>query len=241
MAFVFDFEGYLDGKLVKSTHRADNRAEAINQLIQGRGIEVKKCEPRRRSLSLKSLWASLSGNHIEQRIAFFRGFSALERVGEPFDSAMARLESNAQPGAFRDGIGTLRASVRRGDRISEAMAEQPDIFSQFECAMLAAAERGTSRVDILERLSIFIERDSLLRKRLSAALSYPITAGMIALGMSIFILVYLLPTFAHFYTDYERLQCPAQSARATRHSRHACALRVSVQQMDWHSPRGSSI
>ena len=82
------------------------------------------------------------------------------------------------------------------------MADRPEDFSQLEAAMIAAGEEGSGRAEILERIAAFLERDALLRKRLQGAMTYPATAIVFALAMCLFILLWLIPTFSHFYTDY---------------------------------------
>jgi type IV pilus assembly protein PilC len=68
--------------------------------------------------------------------------------------------------------------------------------------MIAAGEQSRGRAEILERLASFLERDALLRKRLKASLTYPFAAIIVSIAMALFIVTWIVPTFARFYTDY---------------------------------------
>ena len=140
---------------------------------------------------------------LGERLAFFRAYAALEEAGVDFSTSFELLTAQASDARFREALRGVRAAVERGgEKLHAAMARRPDEFSDLEIAMVAAGEESGNRSEAFDRLAGFLERDHTLRKRLRAALFYPALVVVVAIAVSAYLLVVVLPQFAELFRQF---------------------------------------
>jgi type IV pilus assembly protein PilC len=78
--------------------------------------------------------------------------------------------------------------------------------------MVAAGERGGLLAEILSRLATYLENTARLRKKVKSAMMYPTSVTIIAIGITIFLLVKVVPVFGDVYKGFgSRLPGPTQA------------------------------
>ena len=96
---------------------------------------------------------------------------------------------------MRDTIQGRLRRVEGGDSFSEALQKHPKTFSRLYVCMVAAGERGGLLAEILARLATYLENTSKLRKKVKSAMMYPAAVTIIAIGITIFLLIKVVPVF----------------------------------------------
>ena len=75
--------------------------------------------------------------------------------------------------------------------------------------MVGAGERGGLLSEILARLATYLENTARLRKKVKSAMMYPTAVTIIAIGITIFLLVKVVPVFGDVYKGFgQRLPGP---------------------------------
>lgn len=90
-------------------------------------------------------------------------------------------------------------SLAAGMGLSQAMALRPDVFQQVYIRMVHAGEISGALDKILDRLSDYLERELMLRRRVQSALAYPALIFLVCLGLTGFMVFFLFPTFVGFF------------------------------------------
>jgi len=187
------------GERVSGTMRAIDRGSALTTLRERLLVPS----------HLESLPATFSLGRVFQRakpaerLAFFRAYAALEQAGVDFSTSFALLIAQARTPRMRDALASIRADVEQGgDRLWTAMSHRPDDFTDLEVAMVAAGEEAGNREEIFARLAGFLERDERLRKRLRAALFYPLIVVLAAGALSIYLFAAVVPQFAQLFSSF---------------------------------------
>lgn len=124
------------------------------------------------------------------------GLSAIESLG-------ALIEKDTQP-ARRAVLGRLAQQLREGHRLSSALRSQPGIFPPLFVGVIQAAE-GTS--DLPQALARYLEYETRVRSvrhKVTSAAIYPAILLVVGLGVSLFLLGYVVPRFAAVYEDRGR-------------------------------------
>jgi general secretion pathway protein F len=122
-----------------------------------------------------------------------RQLATLVRAGLPMDEALAALTEQSEAAKLRGVVLALRARVMEGQTLAAALAEFPDSFPEIYRASVAAGEHSGRLDEVLERLADLAERRDSLRRRLFAALSYPILLTMVALAVVAGLMAYVVP------------------------------------------------
>jgi general secretion pathway protein F len=122
-----------------------------------------------------------------------RQLATLVRAGLPMDEALAALTEQSEAAKLRGVVLALRSRVMEGQTLSAAMAEFPDSFPEIFRASVAAGEHSGRLDAVLERLADLAERRDSLRRRLLAALSYPILLTLVALAVVAGLMAHVVP------------------------------------------------
>lgn len=111
----------------------------------------------------------------------------------PVDEALRTLMLQAERPNVRRILSGVHAGVVEGQRLSEAMARQGAAFPPLYRATVAAGEASGALAPILERLADGLERDQQVRGKVITALVYPTVLALVALGVVIALMVFVVP------------------------------------------------
>jgi type IV pilus assembly protein PilC len=113
---------------------------------------------------------------------------------------------------MRDTIKDVCSRVEGGDSFSEALSKHPKTFNRLYVCMVGAGERGGLLAEILARLATYLENTARLRKKVKSAMMYPTAVTIVAVGITIFLLVKVVPVFGDVYKGFgSKLPGPTQA------------------------------
>lgn len=122
-----------------------------------------------------------------------RQLASLISAGLPLDLALSTLAEQADSEAQREVFRTVRSDVASGYRLADALARHPRVFPQVYCATVAAGEQAGSFGTVLERLAQYLEERQALRTKLVGAATYPAIVAVVAFGIVLFLMTYVVP------------------------------------------------
>ncbi|RJQ49970.1 MAG: type II secretion system protein GspF [Desulfobacteraceae bacterium] len=97
----------------------------------------------------------------------------------------------------------IREKVVEGSPLHQAMADHPAIFSRIDVNMVKAGETGGALDIILKRLADFSERRMKLKKRIEAAMAYPLFLFMISSIILVFLMSFVMPKVVGIFQGME--------------------------------------
>jgi type IV pilus assembly protein PilC len=103
---------------------------------------------------------------------------------------------------MRDVIRDVCTRVEGGDSFSEALQKHPRAFSRLYVCMVAAGEKGGLLAEILARLATYLENTARLRKKVKSAMMYPAVVTIVAILITTFLLVKVVPVFAEVFQNF---------------------------------------
>lgn len=136
---------------------------------------------------------------LKEMVIFTRQFATMINSGVALLRALNIMVDQAQTEAFKKIIGQVRDGVEEGRSLSESLADHPKVFSKLYVSMVAAGEMGGVLDEVLNRLALFMEANAKLIGQLKAAMTYPAVVSVIAGGIFIFLLTFVLPIFKEMF------------------------------------------
>ena len=113
--------------------------------------------------------------------------------------------------AMRDVIKDVCTRVESGESFSDALQKHPKAFSKLYVSMVAAGEKGGLLAEILARLATYLESSARLRRKVKSAMMYPIVMSVVAISITVFLLVKVVPVFKDVYKSFgAKLPMPTQ-------------------------------
>src|SRR5881396_1901267 len=144
-------------------------------------------------------------------VVFTRQLATMIDAGLAMVQSLQALAEQTTNKVMRDTIKDVCTRVEGGDSFSEALQKHPKTFNRLYVCMVAAGERGGLLAEILARLATYLENTSKLRKKVKSAMMYPTAVTIIAIGITIFLLVKVVPVFGEIYSGFgAKLPGPTQ-------------------------------
>ncbi|MBI2915592.1 MAG: type II secretion system F family protein [Elusimicrobia bacterium] len=135
-------------------------------------------------------------------VLFSRQLSTLVGAGVPLVQGLTILEDQIENPAFKKVVVGLRLDIEAGMGIADTMKKYPEAFDNLYVSMIRAGELGGILDTILDRLSGYLEASEELKAKVKSALMYPIVVMSIAIGITWFLLVFIIPKFEEMFSSF---------------------------------------
>src|SRR6266704_6070198 len=144
-------------------------------------------------------------------VIFTRQLATMIDAGLAMVQSLQGLAEQTTNKIMRDVIKDVCTRVEGGDSFSEALQKHPKVFSRLYFCMVAAGEKGGLLAEILARLATYLENTNRLRKKIKSAMMYPIVVTIVAILITIFLLVKVVPVFGEIFASFgSELPAPTQ-------------------------------
>jgi type IV pilus assembly protein PilC len=166
-------------------------------------------------------------------MVFTRQFATMLKAGLPIVQALRALGRQTGGGTLGAVVNHVATTVERGLSLSEALVLHPRAFNNLYVSMVQAGETGGTLSEILERAATYLESSERLRKKIKGALAYPVIVCVIAMSISMFLIIKIIPMFKDIYRDLgSQLPGPTQIliqvSDFVRHYAVPCALACAI-------------
>lgn len=135
--------------------------------------------------------------------SFTRRLAAMLDAGLPLIQCLEALGQQTQIREFGRVINALRQRVEGGDSFAEALARYDRLFGELYVNMVRAGEFGGSLSEVMNRLASYLEASAALRRRIIAAVMYPVIIMILATTLTTCMLVFIVPSFEEIYNDFD--------------------------------------
>ena len=144
-------------------------------------------------------------------VLFTRQLATMIDAGLAMVQCLQALAEQSTNKVMRDVIRDVCTRVEGGDSFSAALIKHPKVFNKLFVSMVDAGEKGGLLAEVLARLATYLENTARLRKKVKAAMMYPTAVTVIAIGITIFLLVKVVPVFGEIYQGFgAKLPGPTQ-------------------------------
>ncbi len=132
---------------------------------------------------------------LDDLVVFSRQLATLIEAGIPLVQSLGILGEQVEKKGFQSIIASVRQDIEAGMSFCDSLAKHPKIFSEFFVNMAKAGEASGMLDEVLDRLSTYMENMASLNRKIRASLVYPAIVLSMAVIITIFLLVKVVPTF----------------------------------------------
>src|SRR5213083_67756 len=194
------------GREIRSNIDAASEQAAIAALL-GRNLLVVSIQER---MGKKG---KTSGGRVAlaDLVVFTRQLATMVDAGLAMVQSLQALAEQTTNKVMRDVIRDVCTRVESGDSFSQALTKHPKVFNKLYVSMVDAGEKGGLLAEVMARLATYLESTARLRKKVKSAMMYPTAVTVIAIGITIFLLVKVVPVFGEIYSGFgAKLPGPTQ-------------------------------
>jgi type IV pilus assembly protein PilC len=139
---------------------------------------------------------------LQDLVIFTRQLATMIDAGLAMVQSLQALAEQTTNKAMRDVIRDVTARVEAGDSFSEALMKHPKAFNRLYVSMVGAGEKGGLLAEILARLATYLENTARLRKKVKSAMMYPTVVTIVAILITIFLLIKVVPVFGEIFSSF---------------------------------------
>src|SRR5215475_4360468 len=205
-SFVYVARDTVSGREIRNSVEATTEQAAITALLNRNLLVVSINEKVAKK-------GKTSGGKVplHDLVIFTRQLATMIDAGLAMVQSLQALAEQMTNKVMRDVVKDVCARVESGDNFSEALQKHPKVFNKLYYCMVGAGERGGLLAEILSRLATYLENTARLRKKVKSAMMYPTVVTIVAIGITIFLLVKVIPVFADIYSGFgAALPAPTQ-------------------------------
>src|SRR5258708_733883 len=194
---VFTYQGRGAGGTTTGEIEAQDRMSAVGELRR-RAILVTKINEKSGGKT-----ASKAGGKVKDKemAIFTRQFSTMIDAGLPLVQCLNILAEQSESKNLRDVTSRIARDVESGSSLADAFGKDPRTFDDLFTNMIEVGESGGILDVVLQRLSVYIEKAAALRREVKAQMISPLTIVSVALIVVIFMLTFVIPTFASMFKN----------------------------------------
>lgn len=193
MAFAYRARDPL-GNLIDGTLEALSAAEASQQLRRD-GLQVLALD------EVDEAADALFPRRIKKQEVIYATsqLSIMVDTGVTLSAALEGLAAQQENPTFAQILKELKQAVEQGEDFSAALARYPRLFDKTYVALMKVSEATGSMGPMLERVAAYMRKELETRGKVRAALAYPTVMLAMAIGVTVFLLTFVMPKFTPLF------------------------------------------
>jgi type IV pilus assembly protein PilC len=195
------------GQTVVGVLSADSASSAASVLrTQGNHVlSINQVDGTGSASGLKGTLQNLNAGKpsLKHVLDFTTQLAVMVRAGIGIRSALEGIAEQTEHARFKQVITGLKTDVESGKQFSEALSRHPKLFNPLSINLVRASEMSGSFGKMLDRIASYTAQQIETKKMVIGAMIYPGVIGTMAIGVTIFLLTFVLPRFGAVFEGKE--------------------------------------
>ncbi|MDA9618444.1 type II secretion system F family protein [bacterium] len=135
----------------------------------------------------------------EDVMIFSKQFATMVKAGLPILNVLTMLRDQIEHPTMKEIIEDVRKSLEGGITLSKCFERYPKIFDNVYINLIKAGEASGKLDTFLLKLVDSLEKREKVKKKIKGALTYPVVMFSVAITVTVFMLIKVVPVFAKMY------------------------------------------
>lgn len=122
----------------------------------------------------------------------------LTAAGVPILEGLADLRDSLEQPRFREVVADMIENIEGGSQLSDAMARHPLVFDKTFSSLIMAGEQTGRISEVFKNLGESLKWQDELASQTKKIIMYPAFVGTIVLGVTFFLMIFLVPQLTGF-------------------------------------------
>ncbi|MBR2441734.1 MAG: type II secretion system F family protein [Clostridia bacterium] len=132
---------------------------------------------------------------LKELTMFCRQFAIMLTSGIPVLLTLGNLKKQKYSYQFKSVLQSIYDDVKGGDMLSAAIEKHRKAFPNFFRSMVHIGEASGKLSEVFVSLADYYEADAAVKRKVKAAMAYPLMLLGLAVGIVILMLAFVVPTF----------------------------------------------
>ncbi len=196
---VYEWEGKtLKGETRKGTLKVDSEA-TLRANLRKDGIILLKAKAQK--VPSKEKYNPKKKIKPMSVVIFTRQLSTMITSGLPLVQSLDILSNQMEDKDLKGIVREIKEKIETGSRFADALRDYPQCFDALYVNLVVAGEEGGMLDTVLQRLAVYMEKTEKLKKKVKSAMIYPISIIVVAIGVVMVLLIFVIPVFETMFKD----------------------------------------
>lgn len=189
---------------------------AASEQIRGRGETIVHIAPAGTAAKIPWYKRSYSlGPSAADVQNFTNQLAVMLRAGISLRAAVEGIAEQTPNAKFKAMLEQVQRDVESGRQFSDAISRYPKVFGSLYINMVKASELSGGLSRMLDKISAYLLQQIETKRMVVGAMIYPGIIGTLAIGVTIFLLTWVLPQFMTIFKGHEEaLPAPTKALLA---------------------------
>ena len=201
----FTYKGISAGKYVEGEIEALNQEEASHKLKEQKIIITNLIRTKKKKGEKKEKGKGGGFSFGKKKVTsvdlviFSKQFATMVKAGLPILQVLEMLRDQLENPSMKEIIEDIRKSLEGGVTLSKCFEKYPKLFDNVYINLIKAGE-ASGKLDVfLLKIVESLEKREKIKRKIKSALMYPSIMFTVAIVVSAFMLVKVVPVFAKMY------------------------------------------
>ncbi len=199
----FEYKGISAGKYIEGEIEALNNAEAAHKLKEQKVIITKliQSKKKKKEAKKKEKFSFSFGTGVKPKeiLIFCKQFATMLRAGLPVLNTLNMLIEQTKAPGMKKIITSIRTDLEAGNALSKCFEKHPKVFDTVVVNLIKAGEASGKLDTFLQRIVVSLEKREKIKSQIKSALFYPGVLLSVAILVTIFMLIKVVPVFVKMY------------------------------------------
>ncbi len=176
-------------------------ADAAVDFLHRDGLVVLSLREVKQSMATRLGSRPLLGVHVPTSAVslFTKQLASMLHAGLPLIRALYSLAREEHNVTFGNILVAVASDIESGEALSSALAKHPAAFPRIYVSMIRSGERSGTLDTIMDHLVRYMHRTESIKRKVKAALSYPVFVVSFAIIAFIVLLIKIVPMMSQIY------------------------------------------
>ena len=204
MSETYTYKGISAGSYIEGNIEAVSLEEANfklkeQKIIITNIIKSKKKKAEKEKKKGKGFSFGKKAVKPEDVMIFSKQFATMVKAGLPILNVLTMLRDQIDHPTMKEIIEDVRKSLEGGITLSKCFERYPKIFDNVYINLIKAGEASGKLDTFLLKLVDSLEKREKVKKKIKGALTYPVVMFSVAITVTVFMLIKVVPVFAKMY------------------------------------------
>ncbi|RKW37191.1 MAG: type II secretion system F family protein [Lachnospiraceae bacterium] len=184
--------------IVQGTMEAGSSGEVIS-LMKSRGSRPIEVSEDIKGLGGVNITVGKRRIKSKDLSVFSKQLYTMLHAGMPLLTCIETLKDQVQSKLLREKLIEIYQDLQKGAIFSTALQKHGEAFPELFISMIRSGELTGNMDSVLNNLSTHYQKEARLQAQIRSAMIYPIIVLIVAIGVTVFMLVKLVPMFKSFF------------------------------------------
>ncbi len=145
--------------------------------------------------------ASQKKPSLEESAQFFNGMARCLQRNISINKGLELMTGRLKSPRFRGAVAEISRSILAGEKMSDAFAQHPDLFSEDVLALIKAGEESGQIDTVFQQITSGREKSLRILRKLRSGMIYPVIVLLLAVVVVIVMSFTLIPAVSKLYAS----------------------------------------